>query len=811
MDDFWTPEAVPKSSKPTKYRFTCRCGHQMRVRTRHFGRMCRCTQCQYPIYVTTDIVEPPFDSSAEEAPRVFSEDNAPALWQRGDLVTELYDVRETIGKGGMGIVHRVHHRGWDVDVAVKCPLEKYMSVKNWAEHFEHECETWINLSRHPNTLTCYYFRRLGGIPRVFVEYVKGMDLWRGIAERRLYEGGHEASLLRMLDITIQFAWGLEHAHNEGLVHQDVKPANVLVSQDGQVKITDFGMARVYVDGDSLASGNGGGSFRGPKGGTPPYRSPDHKLQNEVTHKSDIWSWGLSVLEMFAGKVFWASGADARSALDRVVKDGYRRREVPVMPAGLAGLLGRCFEQDPENRPHTMGDVADELMNLYEEAGAQPYGREKPTASAATVDIMNNRAVSFLDLGRSRESEELWTNSLEMQSDYLEANYNLNLHLWRTCRQTDVEFIEKLQEICDSRPGETLPVCLLARAHMERGDCQAAINLLEPLTKTEGYSREIALVLAHAQKGTERDTRLIWKIQAHSHPVTAVCISFDGWRTLTGSADGLIRMWEMSFGMPTALFQGHTGSITSVCLSQNEERVLSSSDDGTLRVWDPSTGDCLKVLQGHKDSVLDAALSWDGHSALSAGNDHALKLWDLDTGSCVRTFEGHSAAVTTTAFLRDGRRALSGSRDHFIKVWDIETGQCIRSLARNSKRVQSVAVCGSPSLAMSGSGRKVKIWDLDSEQPLRSFWGHNHEVIAVSLSDDGRYGISATARGTIKIWDTKTGQCLRSLRGHAPAALSSDGRFVITGKKDGTFRVWAVNYDIHPRAAPYLLCRGETSQ
>src|SRR6185503_4715365 len=101
----------------------------------------------------------------------------------------------------------------------------------------------VNLGLHPHTVSCYYVRQLGGIPRVFAEYVEGGSLADWIESRKLYEGGPEESLKRILDIAIQFAWGLHYTHEQGLIHRDVKPANVMLTSSGTVKVTDFGLSR----------------------------------------------------------------------------------------------------------------------------------------------------------------------------------------------------------------------------------------------------------------------------------------------------------------------------------------------------------------------------------------------------------------------------------------------------------------------------------------------------------------------------------------------------------------------------------------
>ena len=188
--------------------------------------------------------------------------------ERGDVLMERYEVRALIETGAFGDVYRLHHRGWGMDIALKCPRAALYNTKGWSSSFEHECETWVNLSNHPNSVSCCYIRRLGGVPRLFVEYVDGKDLFALISGRKLYRDDATETLLRMLDIAIQFAWGLEHAHREGIIHQDIKTSNVLVSKAGIVKVTDFGLARVWGGEGQEGWGSSDSVQRGPSGCTP---------------------------------------------------------------------------------------------------------------------------------------------------------------------------------------------------------------------------------------------------------------------------------------------------------------------------------------------------------------------------------------------------------------------------------------------------------------------------------------------------------------------------------------------------------------
>src|SRR5690606_14440150 len=130
-----------------------------------------CIQCGRMLKITQDQLKPIVDPSAPDAvERILEQiasDGVPLDWNPGDVILDLYEVKGQIGVGGMGKVYRVHHRGWGMDLAVKSPRPEMVLRALGVAKFEAECATWINLGLHPHTVTCYYVRRLGGIPRVF--------------------------------------------------------------------------------------------------------------------------------------------------------------------------------------------------------------------------------------------------------------------------------------------------------------------------------------------------------------------------------------------------------------------------------------------------------------------------------------------------------------------------------------------------------------------------------------------------------------------------------------------------------------------
>jgi serine/threonine protein kinase len=154
--------------------------------------------------------------------------NGPARWSVGDIVEGRYQVKRIAGEGGMGQVLQVRHLEWGIDLAVKRPKADLFETAAQRALFFAEAENWVSLGLHPNVCGCHYVRLFDGVPFVFAEYVGGGSLQERITDRRLFAGGEAAATARALDLAVQIAWGLDHAHKRGLVHGDVKPANVLL-------------------------------------------------------------------------------------------------------------------------------------------------------------------------------------------------------------------------------------------------------------------------------------------------------------------------------------------------------------------------------------------------------------------------------------------------------------------------------------------------------------------------------------------------------------------------------------------------------
>ncbi len=751
-------------------------------------------------------------------------------WKPGDVILDLYEVREVFTSGGRGLVYRVHHRGWKIDLAVKCPRTEFFQSEQDKADFENEAETWVKLGLHPHLATCHYVRRLDGIPRVFAEYVSGGSLAEWIRSRKLYSGGPSRALEHILDIAIQFAWGLQHAHEQGLVHRDVKPGNVLMTSDGIAKVTDFGMAKARggfpPPQPSVIRGEGA-SFSLPPGGgglgwgelpqdtilvsagglTPAFCSPEQILGRPVSRKTDIWSWGVSLLHMFIGSTHWSAGYLAGGVLADYRERGPAEADLPPMPPPLADLLQQCFQNNPEDRPRDMLEIVAVLQRLYAQKFGRSYRRPAPQAAKARADALNNRALSLRDLNKYEEAEQLWQEALTISPQHPESTYNLGLTRWRMGRLNTEALRQQLHDVGQAHAGEWLPAYLLARVQLEEGDWRSALQMLERVPASGAELDEVRAAQEAAQECLNSG-QLVRRYTGHSGWVSSVCGTPNGRTVLSGSADGTLKLWSAMSGRCLRTFEGHAEWVTSVGLSADGRIALSGSADRTLRLWQTENGKCLRVLEGHRNWVLAAALSSDGRLAISGSGDGTLKVWETDTGVCLRTLDGHEGPILAVCYSGDGRHVVSGSRDRKLLLWDVESGQRLRSFQGHTDKVLAAALSGDGRFVLSGSGdRTLRLWDAATGRCLCVFEGHQGSVTSVCFSAGGGYVLSGSEDRSIKIWQRITGRCLATLEGHGGTVhslcLVSNGRQVMSASADATLALWTMPGD---QSAPYVLSR-----
>ena len=265
----------------------------------------------------------------------------------GELIAGRYELEELVGTGGMSSVYRAHDRQLERNVALKVLHERLGADDEHVSRFRHEARAVAQLS-HPNVVTVIDRFEEGGRQYIVFEYVDGENL------KQLLDGTGPLPARRALEIALAVADGLAYAHEHGVVHRDVKPQNVLLSRDGEIKVTDFGIAR-SLDAES------GLTLTGTVLGTSSYLSPEQASGLRVTPAADVYSLGVVLYELLAGEVPFPGGNQVVVALKHVNEPPpslLERR--PDVPARLAAAVALALQKDPERRFASMAAFAAEL-------------------------------------------------------------------------------------------------------------------------------------------------------------------------------------------------------------------------------------------------------------------------------------------------------------------------------------------------------------------------------------------------------------------------------------------------------------------
>ena len=371
--------------------------------------------------------------------------------------------------GGMGSVWKVHHKDWDVDLAMKRPKAEYFKSDKQKEDFIGECEAWINLGIHPNIVACYYVREMDGVPTIFSEWMENGSLAERISDKTLYNGSQAAVSERLLDIAIQFAEGLHYAHRSLLVHRDVKPANLLLTNEWDARVADFGIAQL------------GGKKASERAMTPAYCSPEQAAGKKLSRKTDLYSWAVSVLEMYLGYRPWQHGTIAGSEC----RHYFEMAKIP-MPDKLCALLEKCLENEAKNRPRDFASVIKELKAVYKDVTGRVYPRPAAKVSSESADKLNNRALSYLDLDRESETEALWVKAALMEPAHTETLFNRCLYGYRSGSMTLYEAQCFLSANWENHFNQAEPGLLLAELSLEGGDL---VNAKDVLSYVRNYSSQ----------------------------------------------------------------------------------------------------------------------------------------------------------------------------------------------------------------------------------------------------------------------------------------------------------------------------------
>ncbi len=269
----------------------------------------------------------------------------------GKVFNQRYRIKEKIGSGGMADVFLADDLLLGREVAVKVLHSQYASDPSFIQRFRHEAQAAANLN-HPNIVNIYDWGSEGELYYIVMEYVEGRDLKEILrTEGRLLPE-------RAAEVAAEISAALQFAHRHNLVHRDIKPHNVFITNLGQVKVMDFGIAR---------EGDGGGMTQtGMVMGTPQYISPEQAQGLAVDGRSDIYSLGVVLYEMLTGRVPFDDPNPLTVTYRQVREDPIPPSVIdPEIPATLEAIVMKAMAKNPANRYQTAQEMKADLLRFLE--------------------------------------------------------------------------------------------------------------------------------------------------------------------------------------------------------------------------------------------------------------------------------------------------------------------------------------------------------------------------------------------------------------------------------------------------------------
>ena len=315
------------------------------------------------------------------------------LLQKGTILAGRYEILEHIGSGGMADVYKARCHKLNRYVAIKVLRREYCDNESFVRKFTVEAQSTAGLT-HPNIVNIYDAGNEEGIHYIVMELAEGMTLKRYI---RRYG---RLSARETVDFAIQIASGLQAAHEHHIIHRDIKPQNILVSDSGTIKVTDFGIARAAT-GDDTISSSAMGSVR--------YLSPEQARGGYADERSDIYSLGITIYEMATGKVPFDGENTVAIALmhlrDEITPP---RCYFPDIPASLEKIILKCTMKQPEQRYQSAAELIIDLQKVFLSPDGNyvyvnPLVDDSPTIQRNTEDLQRIRkSLTGTDYGRKRD-------------------------------------------------------------------------------------------------------------------------------------------------------------------------------------------------------------------------------------------------------------------------------------------------------------------------------------------------------------------------------------------------------------------------
>ncbi|WP_017592637.1 WD40 repeat domain-containing serine/threonine protein kinase [Nocardiopsis potens] len=668
-----------------------------------------------------------------------------------------YQLTHRLGEGGMGRVY-----------LATTPSGRYVAIKVIRRALAREGDFRVRFAREVDAA-----RRVGGFhtapvvdadpegdpPWVATAYISGPTLHQAVRD------GGPIRPPALHALAAGLAEGLKAVHDHGLVHRDLKPGNIILSDDGP-RIIDFGIARP-LDSESLTTHEA--VF-----GTLPYMSPEQTENSHVGPASDMFSLGTVL-------AFAATGTNPFSA-DSMAATIRRLIGPPPDPGDIDphthALIVGCWNHDPDQRP-TPGAILTRFGTLGARAAGRPPGTTRPPADAGGSEPTTRPpAPTFAEAGESTG---------------------------RPPAPTIVEPTGSITGTPAPRAATGEPADTLGRPWRKRAWLIATVLVVTTTVVTVG---EVAQ--RTDREGDRSDTASevpepAATLTGHEEAVNSVVFSPDGTTLATSDAKFSVRLWNTGTWEESTTLIDDDGvmGVGSPMVAFDPDGTTLATGHRSVQLWDTGTWEETATLV-EDDWITSVAFSSDGTTLATSDAVGTVRLWDTGAGEETDVLDGPTNYMTSVAFspddailatgtAADEAEVFEGSDGGAIRLWDTDTGDEVAVLAENDPSFESVGFSPDGTMLAACSGGTVRLWETgtwaeDTTLPDRRC------TFSVAFSPDATTLAAGDDDGTVRLWNTGTWEETAALPAQErveSVGFSPDGTTLAVGHSDGTVRLWEV--------------------